>query len=404
MQWLTGPGSFVGGPWTFEPWLLVGLAAASLAYGAGLRHIRAAAGRRIVDRGAVASFAGGILVLFLALASPIDAIGADLFSAHMVQHLMLMLAAAPLMVWGRSWLVWLWAMRKDHRRSLGRLIARARFGRVYSALTHPAAVWGAFCGVFVFWHLPGPYGWALRHEGAHILEHATFFICGYAFWSVVMEPSGRRRLDYGGRLLYVATAAVLSALPGALIILTERPFYPVHAEGAARWGLTLLEDQHLAGLIMWIPAGFIYLAAISILLVLWLREAERRAVRLHREMPALAVLVMSAALLGACSDGGSGPARPPFGDPDKGARLIGQLGCGACHTIPGIPGADALVGPPLDRMGRRVFVAGMLRNTPENLTRWIQSPQSIVPGNAMPDIGLGRDEARDIVAYLYTLR
>jgi cytochrome c2 len=92
------------------------------------------------------------------------------------------------------------------------------------------------------------------------------------------------------------------------------------------------------------------------------------------------------------------------GDPRQGAAEIAQTGCGSCHTIPGITGADGLVGPPLNQMGRRIFVAGLLRNTPDNMIMWLRDPQAIVPGNAMPNMGLQEQQARDIAAYLYTLR
>ncbi|WP_161141904.1 cytochrome c oxidase assembly protein [Propylenella binzhouense] len=391
--------------WSLEPWVLASLGAAALAYGIGLARIRAEAGDRIVGGGNVAAFLAGLAVLFTALASPVDTLSDDLFSMHMVQHLLLMLVAAPLMVWSRPFLVFLWALPRSLRRSFGRFPARRGAARALNLLSHPVFVWSAFCGVFAFWHIPGPYGLALRHESVHILEHACFFASGYAFWAVVMSPGGRRRLEYGASVLYVGTAAVLSGLPGALIILTDRPFYPIHAEGAARWGLTALEDQHLAGLIMWIPAGFIYLAAICILFALWMREADRRAAAFARSMPTLAALIACAALLGGCGEGTEASSEAGgIGNVQRGAALISQFGCPACHTIPGIAGADGLVGPPLTKMGRRGYVAGVLRNTPENMTRWIRRPQAIVPGNAMPDMGISEDQARDITAYLYTLR
>jgi cytochrome c1 len=92
------------------------------------------------------------------------------------------------------------------------------------------------------------------------------------------------------------------------------------------------------------------------------------------------------------------------GDAGRGIRLIGSLGCAACHTIPGVAGARGNVGPPLSRFGDRVFIAGMLPNTPSNLVRWIRDPQGVVPGNAMPDMKVSEADARDIAAYLYTLR
>ena len=92
------------------------------------------------------------------------------------------------------------------------------------------------------------------------------------------------------------------------------------------------------------------------------------------------------------------------GSPAHGAALIAQKGCGACHMIPGIEGANGLVGPPLTLMGKRIFVAGLLRNTPQNLAAWVLEPQRFVPGNAMPSTGLTPSEALDVAAYLETIR
>ena len=94
----------------------------------------------------------------------------------------------------------------------------------------------------------------------------------------------------------------------------------------------------------------------------------------------------------------------PGGDAAAGRAAIRSYGCGACHTIPGVPGADALVGPPLTQFAYRQYVAGMLPNTPANLVTWIRTPQAVVPGNAMPDMGVTEADALNIAAYLATLR
>lgn len=92
------------------------------------------------------------------------------------------------------------------------------------------------------------------------------------------------------------------------------------------------------------------------------------------------------------------------GDVHRGAAVITQYRCGACHVIPGIHDARGMVGPPLDYFGQRTFIGGEVPNSPENLVRWIRSPKSIEPGTAMPDLGLSEQQARDVAAYLYTLR
>jgi cytochrome c2 len=118
-----------------------------------------------------------------------------------------------------------------------------------------------------------------------------------------------------------------------------------------------------------------------------------------------AACVLAAAPAAAGCAGGSEPYRQVAGgDPGRGARAIEARGCGSCHSIPGIHDARGTVGPPLDAFGRRGFIAGELANTPANLVRWIENPQAVEPGTAMPDLGIPPAEARSIAAYLYTLR
>lgn len=123
---------------------------------------------------------------------------------------------------------------------------------------------------------------------------------------------------------------------------------------------------------------------------------------MHAVTTGLALLLMPA-LLGGCNRTPQSVAYS-VGSPQKGAKLIRHYGCGACHTIPGIAEADGVVGPPLTALGRRIYIAGLLRNTPDNLIAWLLDPQAIVPGNAMPVMGLSQDDARNVAAYLYTLR
>lgn len=115
-------------------------------------------------------------------------------------------------------------------------------------------------------------------------------------------------------------------------------------------------------------------------------------------------VIATAAVAGAC-DGGE-PRRAlsvRVGDVRQGEAAIESFGCGACHTIPGVRGADALVGPPLTKFGERSYIAGQLVNTPENLVRWIMNPQDVEPGTAMPDLGVPREVAEDMAAYLLSL-
>ncbi|HEX4227569.1 MAG TPA: c-type cytochrome [Bryobacteraceae bacterium] len=92
------------------------------------------------------------------------------------------------------------------------------------------------------------------------------------------------------------------------------------------------------------------------------------------------------------------------GNPNRGKQVIEQYGCGACHTIPGVPAARGVVGPPLTSLAQRTMLAGELPNSPANLVRWIENPSAIEPKTAMPTLGLTDSQARDVAAYLYTLR
>lgn len=113
------------------------------------------------------------------------------------------------------------------------------------------------------------------------------------------------------------------------------------------------------------------------------------------------VVSISCAIVAGC---GAESAGPRSADAERGAELIAASGCGLCHEIPGIAGANGRVGPSLGGMGSRAYVAGMLRNTPDNLAEWIEHPQKVVPGNVMPDMGISRNDARRMAAYLQTLR
>lgn len=132
-------------------------------------------------------------------------------------------------------------------------------------------------------------------------------------------------------------------------------------------------------------------------------DARRGAVAL-----ASALLLLPALLAGCTSETRQAEAREAAyltgGDPERGRLAIRAYGCATCHTVPGVPGADALVGPPLTGFAGRAYVAGVLPNSPDNLVRWIQHPRQVDSLTAMPDMGVGARDARDIAAYLYTLR
>ncbi|MEO8126070.1 MAG: cytochrome c oxidase assembly protein [Bryobacteraceae bacterium] len=401
--------------WNWDPWILASLSLAVAAYVCGLWRIPEAARSRVFGKWRYAAFGAAIAALFAVLISPLDALDDELFTAHMLQHLVLMMVAPPLLIMGRLGTAFLWAFPLRIRRWIARAWVFTGLRDGVHAVMSPVAVWILGSAALWFWHLPGPYGWALSNEWVHAFEHICFFVTSLMFWALVVEPLGRRRLDYGIAMLFVTTFGMQNGLLGAILTFGGRPLYVAYLPTTAAWGLTPLEDQQLAGLIMWIPASLIHLATLGFLFVAWMRGAERReaasttAIRSRSSSQAPAVrgvwiiFILFVGITGCDRRLPSSPWKLEGANASRGPALMEVYGCGACHTIPGVPRAIGRVGPPLGEFGQRAFVAGMLRNNPENLVKWLREPQSIVPGNAMLDMGVTEQDARDLAAYLYAL-
>lgn len=263
--------------WSFEPLVLAGLAATTWAYARGTRAVWRSAGRgRGVGYRHLLAFGGAMTALALALVSPVDRLGSTLFSAHMVQHLLLILAAAPLLVLAAPDRAFTWALSRGRRRAAGRLLNRSAVRRTGRFVARPVTAWLLHAAALWIWHVPGPYAAALASDTLHAAEHAGFLLTALLFWWVVMRPP-RRRAAYGLGVLFVFATAMHSGVLGALITFAGAPWYPTHAEGAALWGLTALDDQQLAGLLMWVPAGLVYVVAAGLLCAAWLERPRRGA-------------------------------------------------------------------------------------------------------------------------------
>lgn len=265
--------------WADDPLIWMSLALSAFLYGRGLWRLWRAVGAGVVIRkGEAAAFAGGWLALFVALASPLHPLGEVLFSAHMTQHEVLMLIAAPLLVLGRPLLPCLWALPLNQRRRFGRVVRNERAQRVWQAVTNPLAAWAIHAAALWLWHAPVLFQATLKSDFVHTLQHVSFLGSALLFWWALIH--GRRGLmGYGAAVLYVFTTATHSGVLGALLTFATKLWYPAYAPSTAAWGLTPLEDQQLGGLVMWVPAGLLYLIAGLALFAGWLRESERHAMK-----------------------------------------------------------------------------------------------------------------------------
>lgn len=265
------------GAWNWSPPIVLGLLYTAGLYGLGITRLwqRAGIGHG-VTHWQVAAFGGGVTTLFVALVSPLEALSGVLFSAHMVQHLLLILVAAPLLVMSTPMLVWLWALPLRWRQAVGRSWqGNAVLREIWKALSQPLLVWFLYAGALWLWHLPSLYQGALRSDFIHALEHLGFLIPAGLFWWVLLHPLGRRKLNRGAGVLYLFATSLQGSALGLMISFAPTPWYPAYSAITA-WGLTPLEDQQLAGAIMWMPVGTLYAVLAAVLFGLWLRELEAR--------------------------------------------------------------------------------------------------------------------------------
>ena len=248
--------------WNTEAWLLLLLAVSVLGYALGLRRLWAHAGSgRGVGTLQAASFALGWLALAVALVTPLDAWGHRLFSVHMVQHELLMVVAAPLLVLGRPLATWTWALPAARRRAVGRWFQARAWARPWAALTDPLGAFALHAVALWAWHIPAAFDAALVHEPLHIAQHASFLATALFFWWSVLghDPRGRYGVGHATASLF-ATMMHTSAL-GALLSLAPSPWYAPYVQQAALWGADAAQDQQLGGLIMWVPAALAYVVA-----------------------------------------------------------------------------------------------------------------------------------------------
>lgn len=260
--------------WTWDPLVLPLLLISATLYARGAAKLAA------IRRWHAAAFYGGLFAIFVAQISPLDRASDLLFSAHMGQHELLVLVAAPLLVLGQPLAPMMRGLPEVARTAAVRGMRRPAAVRVWQVLTSPFNVWLLHAAAILVWHAPVFYEAAIRSDAVHLVQHATFLGTAVLFWWALVH--GRYgRLGYGIAVLFVFGTALYSGALGALITFAPRLWYPVYDERTRAMNLDPLEDQQLAGLIMWIPAGALLIIVGVALFAAWLGAMERRATALE---------------------------------------------------------------------------------------------------------------------------
>jgi cytochrome c oxidase assembly factor CtaG len=262
----------VDGGWTFAPIVLVALVSYVAIYAWRWRISRAEGGARAASVGRLVLWCAGVLCLFLALISPVDALGEQLASMHMVQHLLIADLAPICLTLGLT----KWILRPATRRI--QWIEHAA-----GPLGHPAFGVVAYVGAMWLWHVPALYNGALEHPVIHTLEHLSFGAAGLLYWWHLLSPiRSRMRLGGLGPILYMASTKLLVGFLGVLLAFAPSLLFDFYAVDGTRWGLSALDDQHVAGLIMALEQSIVMGIALAYLFMRMLAESEEEDRRAER--------------------------------------------------------------------------------------------------------------------------
>lgn len=266
------------GSWYFDPAFALVIVAALLYHAGGTRRLgsRDRAGER---RWRAISFYCGLAAVVVALDSPLEAYSRSLFWAHMTQHVLLLMVAAPLIVLARPWMR-LWrslplSWRRPLARALGPGPSAGRMRRLARALGRPLPSFVLFAGVLIAWHVPALFDATLRSEPVHVLEHSLFFTTALMFWKqVIHSPPLRSALGHVARVGYVVGAMVVSWGVAVVLALAPHPLYAHYAHEATRpGGISALGDQQLAAGIMWVPGSITFVIVLFVYVQRWIAPA-----------------------------------------------------------------------------------------------------------------------------------
>jgi cytochrome c oxidase assembly factor CtaG/polyferredoxin len=249
--------------WRVRPEVVLPLLLAGGLYMRGFLRVHRDAPGRFPPWRALA-FLGGLTTVFVAVSSPLDALGNLLLLVHMTQHLLLMLVAPPLLLLGPPWAPLLRGVSpRTLKHGLGPFLAWPALRRFARALTHPAVCWTVFVSTTWAWHVPAAYDLALRSPGWHALEHASFLAAGLLFWWPVIQPRpSRPRWPRWALVPYLLLASLQNTALSAILAFSDRVLYPPYAAGPRLFGLSALADQAVAGAILWVPGSILMLVPV----------------------------------------------------------------------------------------------------------------------------------------------
>lgn len=259
----------VGIGWNLSPTLTIPLGLALLIYLVGLGQLSTRASNPV--RG-VGLFLGGWTVLTLSLVSPLHEAGERSFTMHMIEHELIMLVATLLLAMSSAGGILAWGLPGPLRKTLGGSW-KSPLQRLWTALTEPATATVIQAIVMWVWHAPALFNLALEHDGWHIAQHASFFLSSLLFWWAMLHP--RRTSGFGISAACLFATSMIGGALGALMSISASPWYSAYAAmGMTPLGLDPVDDQQLAGLIMWIPGGLFHGAAALALAYKWLKSSE----------------------------------------------------------------------------------------------------------------------------------
>jgi cytochrome c oxidase assembly factor CtaG len=273
--------------WSFDPPLVLVIDLAIL-YWVGDRRTVTPQRKRVAQRWRSACFYAALAVLAIALASPIELLSAQLFWVHMIQHVLLLVVAAPLIVVARPW-IRLWrCLPLDARRWLGRGLSQGRrtapLRLVSQTLGRPLPSFLAFSVVLLAWHVPTLFDATLRSGTLHALEHTLFFCTAVNFWKqVIPSPPLRTRLVAAQRVMFAIGGMIVSWILAVVLALSPHPLYSFYAQLKSHpGGISAMADQQLAAGIMWVPGSVTFLIVVFVYVHRWLMPPEPGATRAPR--------------------------------------------------------------------------------------------------------------------------